>query len=177
MSDNTQVLAIDLGDGRTLYALPSAEDQGQLTEVFGERSIDLGPSEADVEGHGVSSDIVFDLEGHALTLRLPTPADAATLRRALVAGAVTATIVGAGAIAALQNPPAPAPSAVQAPAAPAAQPLHNAFEQRAVQADQAWDSRAAAGQAGSSTSNADAPRSGSPALYTFHLKKVTDAGL
>jgi hypothetical protein len=72
----------------------------------------------------LSGDVAVDVEGHAMVLRLPHAADAAALRRALAAGAITATILGAGALAAL-NPPAPsattveqAPERVQAQAVP-----------------------------------------------------------
>src|SRR5687767_12680790 len=110
MDQGTQALAIQLEDGRTIVAWPRPEDQDFLAQTSGEARISLAPSEFDTEGHGVSDELTIDVEGHAMTLRLPTPADAETLRRALIAGAMTATIVAAGAIASMQGSPA-APTA------------------------------------------------------------------
>ena len=109
-------LTIATIDGQTLYAEPRPEDRGQLAELLGDRSsIEFAASDDDVEGHAISGDIVVDVEGHAMVLRLPRPADAAALRRALAIGAVTATIVGAGAIAGL-HPPVQTPTAIEQPA-------------------------------------------------------------
>ena len=114
---NEQAFAITIG-GQTVYATPAPEDQRQLAELLGDRAtIDLTPADDDLEGHAISDEIVVDVEGHALTLRLPNAGDAAALRRALAVGAITATIVGAGAIAALQNPAQPAANTGQIPAA------------------------------------------------------------
>ncbi len=99
-----QGLLITIGDGQTVYAMPEPEDQRDLAQLLGDRStIELADTDQDLEGHAISDNVLVDVEGHALTLRLPNAGDAAALRRALAVGAVTATIVGAGAIAALQN--------------------------------------------------------------------------
>src|SRR5262245_32336510 len=112
-------LAIALGDGQTLQAQPRPEDERRLAEVLGDRSaIEFASNDADdIEGHAISGDVTVDVEGHAITIRLPNGGDAAALRRALAVGAVTATIVGAGAIAAWQPPVAAPTTTVQAPAA------------------------------------------------------------
>ena len=103
-----RAFAISLGDSQTIYATPDPQDQDQLTELFGDGPMQLRGADGDVEGHALSSDVLVDVEGHAIALRLPTPADAAALRKALTVGAVTATLVAAGAIASLQSPTAPA---------------------------------------------------------------------
>ncbi len=107
-------IAIPLGDGRQLIAAPRPEDKDRL-ELVADQTLRISSpsSEFDTAAHGLSGDVVVDVEGHAMTLRLPTAADAETLRRALAAGAITATIVAAGAIAAFGGNPV-------APAAPAA---------------------------------------------------------
>jgi hypothetical protein len=111
-------LAITLADGQTLNAQPRPEDEQRLAEVLGDRStIELASGGDDLEGHAISGDVLVDVEGHAISIRLPNAGDAAALRRALAVGAVTATIVGAGAIAALQPPAPAATTAEQAPAA------------------------------------------------------------
>ena len=98
-------LAITVGDTQTVYAVAGPEDQGQLTELFGDRpTVQLREAEGDLEGHAISAEVLVDVEGHAMTLRLPNAADALALRRALAIGAVTATLVGAGVIASLQSP-------------------------------------------------------------------------
>ena len=99
---NERGLAITIGDTQTVYATPGPQDQDQLAELFGDSpTIELRVAEGDVEGHALSADVLVDVEGHAIALRLPTPADAAALRKALMVGAVTATLVAAGAIASL----------------------------------------------------------------------------
>lgn len=123
MSQQTgSALAIQLDDGRTIIGTPGPEDQDRLAQ-FGGSAITLSASaiQTDTSGHSYSSDVTVDVEGHAVTLRLPTPADAEALRKALVVGVVTATLVAAGAIAAMQ--PAPSTPSTQTtitrPAAPA----------------------------------------------------------
>jgi hypothetical protein len=108
-----RALAITIGDTQTLYAAPDPQDQDQLTELFGNGpTIQLREAEGDVEGHALSDEVLVDVEGHALVLRLPTPADAAALRRALAVTAVTATLVTAGAIASLQSPVQPSSTVI-----------------------------------------------------------------
>lgn len=105
-------LAIELADGRTIVGQPGPEDQDRLANATsGPLTIQLGDSGSDTEGHQASNELLLDVEGHAMTLRLPTSADAATIRSALVAGTLTATVVAAAAFAALQgqaNQPVPA---------------------------------------------------------------------
>jgi hypothetical protein len=109
-------VAITIENGQTLFAEVRPEDERKLAELLGDRSaIQFAPSQDDLEGHTMSDDIVVDVEGHAMVLRLPRPTDAAALRRALAVGAVTATIVGAGAIAGLR-PAAQTAPAVEIPA-------------------------------------------------------------
>ena len=115
MSDSTDVLIqIPLDDGRTVIARPQGWRYGQAD---GGRDILLSAADGDFDtaGHGESTDVLVDVEGHAMTLHLPTTADAAALRRALVAGAVTATIVAAGAVAAMQTPPPQAGTGIEEP--------------------------------------------------------------
>lgn len=114
-------LVIQLPDGRTVIATPGPEDQGRLAQIGdGPVTLSAGATETDTYGHSYSNELSLDVEGHAVTLRLPTPADAEALRKALAVGLVTATIVAAGAIAAMQGPSAtPATQTVNRPAAPA----------------------------------------------------------
>ena len=88
-------------DGRTIAAKPRPEDQSTLDELL-RRGADVmvSQSDKDTEGHGLAGDeIEVDVEGHAMTLRLPTTADAAALRRALAIGALTATVAIGGFVA------------------------------------------------------------------------------
>lgn len=108
-----RALAITIGDTQTVYATTDPQDQDQLSELFGNRpKIQLREAEGDVEGHALSDEVLVDVEGHAIALRLPTPADAAALRRALAVTAVTATLVTAGAIASLQSPAQPSTTTI-----------------------------------------------------------------
>ncbi len=109
-------LAIQLDDGRVIVGTPKPEDQGRLGDLVVGDEIELSGSEFDTSGHTMSQDILVDVEGHAMTLRLPTAGDAEALRKALAIGAVTATLVAAGAIAAMQGPAVPAvPQSITAP--------------------------------------------------------------
>ena len=105
-------LAIELADGRTIVGLPGPEDQDRLAAATsGPLTIQLGETSSDTEGHQASDELMLDVEGHAMTLRLPTSADAAAIRSALVAGTLTATVVAAAAFTAMQgqaNQPVPA---------------------------------------------------------------------
>lgn len=107
------------GSDETFWAQPRPEDQERIKELLrgGSATVSLVGDAQDLEGHAQSAEVTLDVEGHALTLRLPSPADAAELRRRLAVGAVAATIVVAGAAAALQG--ASNASSVQAPAGPA----------------------------------------------------------
>jgi hypothetical protein len=110
-------IEITLADGRTILATPLPEDQ-DLFWSWGEREVTLteNADEPDTSGHkiGATPDITLDVEGHAMTLRLPNTTDVDSLKKALAVGAVSATIVAAGAIAAMQGQGAPAiPTTVQ----------------------------------------------------------------
>jgi hypothetical protein len=98
-------LAIQLDDGRVVVGTPKPEDQGSLGGLALGDEIELSGSEFDTSGHAMSEDVLVDVEGHAMTLRLPSSGDAEALRKALAVGAVTATLVAAGAIAAMQGNP------------------------------------------------------------------------
>ena len=147
MDNTTTGLAIQI-DGRTIFAQPRPEDEGRLAELYADNpTLQIEPSSLDTEGHALSNEIAVDVEGHAITLHLPSSDDAAAFRRALAAGALAATIVIGGATAAAlsQAPAAPAAPA-QAPAVDVpARPLDLARlrEQRLVEAE---------GSSGASTS-------------------------
>ena len=122
--EREKALAIQLDDGRVVVATPKPEDQERLAKLDKEIVFLTVRDGYDVAGHGYGDLLELDVEGHAITLRLPSPSDAEAVRRALAVGAVTATIVAAGAIAALQGTQAPA---MPLPAAPPAvtQPMIN----------------------------------------------------
>ena len=125
-------LAIELADGRTVVAQPGPEDQGRLANMGLARqtTVQLDENVADTEGHHSSDVIAVDVEGHAMTLRLPNSGDAAAVRRLLLAGTLTATVVAASAAAALQGSAnTPAPAAVPAQQAVTA-PANNLAVQR-----------------------------------------------
>ena len=127
-----RALAIQLDDGRVVVATPKPEDQESLAKLDKEIVFLTAAGDYDTFGHGYGDLVELDVEGHAITLRLPTPQDAEAIRKALAVGALTATIVAAGAIAALQGPataPQAVPQAAPVPAAPA----------RATQAEQDRD--------------------------------------
>jgi hypothetical protein len=118
--------AIQLDDGRVVVGTPKPEDQGRLGDLDLGDEIELSGSDLDTSGHAMAEDVLVDVEGHAMTLRLPTAGDAEALRKALAIGAVTATLVAAGAIATMQGNPEvpPVPQTITTPArgpAPAAE--------------------------------------------------------
>jgi hypothetical protein len=120
MDQFDQLLEIRLDDGRSIVARPRPEDQDLLRQAGREVTLELGSSDFDTSAHGLSSDLTIDVEGHAMTLRLPTPADAEALRRMLMVGAISATIVAAGAIASLQGTsPTTTDQSIVAPPPPA----------------------------------------------------------
>jgi hypothetical protein len=124
-------LAITLNDGRTIVATPRPEDQGRIAELAdGPFAIRPDSSGSDTSGHAISDELTVDVEGHAMTLRLPTPADAEALRKALAVGVVTATIVAAGAIAAMQGSPATTGTTTQTVSRPAPAPAAEDFQTR-----------------------------------------------
>jgi hypothetical protein len=102
-------------DGRTIAAQPRPEDQSTLDELLRRGAdVKVSQSDKDTEGHGLAGDeIEVDVEGHAMTLRLPNTTDAQALRRALAVGALTATFAIGGFVAGTQ---------VAAPAAPLTPP-------------------------------------------------------
>jgi hypothetical protein len=129
-----RALAIQLDDGRVVVATPKPEDQDRLVKLDKDIVLLTASGDYDTSGHGYGDLVELDVEGHAITLRFPSPADAEAVRKALAVGAVTATIVAAGAIAALQGPAVPPQAVPQAaPAAPAVQ------SSTASQADQDRD--------------------------------------
>jgi hypothetical protein len=121
-ADLEKALAIQLDDGRVVIATPKPEDKDRLGRFDQDIVLLTASADFDTAGHGYSDEIELDVEGHAITLRLPTPADAEAVRKALAIGAVTATIVAAGAIAAMQGAQAPAAPQVMAPPAAVQQP-------------------------------------------------------
>jgi hypothetical protein len=80
-----------------------AADEGRLQDILGTDGGVTGarvlPDDNDVEGHIAASTVAVrlqtdnDVEGHAITLKFPSPADAAAFRRRLVlTGALAATV-------------------------------------------------------------------------------------
>lgn len=145
-------LAIRLEDQtEIIWARPRPEDERLLAQLVGGGPIEvsLHSRDDDTEGHGPSTDVTLDVEGNAMTIRLPTAADAAALRKALAVGAVTATIVAAGAIAAMQGATAPAtqtltiPQAGPAPALTRAQPSEDFQLRKEAQTDSILEAPAA----------------------------------
>jgi hypothetical protein len=133
-TEQTAELVIRLNE-RTLIARMTAEDEQRLREFIagGQTDLRIEPSSLDTQGHMASNEVAVDVEGHALTLRLPSAADAAALRRALAVGTLTAAVAIGGIAAANMAPPAAAPAApdaVQAPQAAPAADLANFREQR-----------------------------------------------
>ena len=155
--DRNRAVAIQFDDGRVVVAPPKPEDQERLRGIDQEIVLLTSGGDFDTAGHGESIDIALDVEGHAVTLRMPTAADAQALRRMLMVGAVSATIVAAGAMASLQGSPGSNTSQPAAPAAPIAAPAPNLNlaaqrEERLADLDPMWDatagSAASAGQSG-----------------------------
>ena len=65
---------ITVANGQTLFAEVRPEDERKLAELLGDRStIQLAPSDDDLEGHAMSDDIVVDVEGHAMVASTATP--------------------------------------------------------------------------------------------------------
>jgi hypothetical protein len=116
VTGSSLTIEIVLADGRTILATPLPEDQ-ELLQSWGDRDVTLTDSadDSDTTGHKLAGtpDITLDVEGHAMTLRLPNTTDVDALKKALAIGAVSATIVAAGAIAALQGGQAAAPAIPQ----------------------------------------------------------------
>jgi hypothetical protein len=121
--EQTGSLAIRLEDaGEIIWARPRPEDENQLAQLMGGGPIAVSlrsseGTESDTQGHTLETDVLVDVEGHALTLRLPTAADAEVLRRRLATGVIVATLVvaGAGAGAAIQSMSVPAANTIVAP--------------------------------------------------------------
>lgn len=123
MSERTGIaIQLQAADGQSYIGHADDDDPEQLRQLFaaGPRSVALDQS-SDTEGHASSAELILDVEGHAVALRLPTPADAAAVRRAFALGIVSASIViggvGAAAVATGALTPADQP-AVQAPVGP-----------------------------------------------------------
>lgn len=109
-------LQITIG-GRTFVAEPRPEDQQTLEQLLSHgEDITISQSDGDTEGHVLAADeISLDVEGHAMTLRLPVAGDAAALRRALAVGTLTMTVAIGGFVAGTQVGSQAAP--LSAPAA------------------------------------------------------------
>lgn len=146
MSDVEQVLQIQLQDGRILVGTPGPEDQPWLRTLGSKTTIELTPSGDDTTGHGLSTEIEVDVAGHAMTLRLPTPADAEALRRLLMVSAMSATIVAAGAVASLQPRAVPSADTI-IERGPAPAPMQDFRERRETQIDAMLGAPAAAAPA------------------------------
>jgi hypothetical protein len=164
MDNTTTGLAIQI-DGRTIFAQPRPEDAGRLAELYSEgQTLQIEPSSLDTEGHGLSSEIAVDVEGHAITLRLPNTDDAAALRRALAVGALAATIAIGGVTAAAlsQAPAAPvAPAQVPAVDAPSRSvDLATLREQRLAKAEDSSGASTGASTDATSPSTASDSQSG-----------------
>lgn len=195
MEQSEKTLAIRLDDGRTVIARPRPEDQDFLAQSGGEARISLGSYELDVQGHGSSSDLSVDVEGHAMVLRLPTPADAAAVRKALMVGAMTVTVVAAGAIASMQGSPASTTSGqnIAVPPPPAAVSRHDFQVRRGEAIDKMLEApgpviqpadptyerldrivpTAGAGSAGSAT-NVSRPDAQSPQSFEERREQASD---
>jgi hypothetical protein len=104
-------------DGRTYVAEPRPEDQQTIEQLLARgEDVTIAQSDGDTEGHILAADeISLDVEGHAMTLRLPVAGDAAELRRALAVGVLTATFAIGGFVAGTQVGTQAAP--LSAPAA------------------------------------------------------------
>jgi len=134
---DTAELVIRLDD-RMIVARLGPEDEDRLRALIasGRTDLTIEPSNLDTEGHGIANEIAVDVEGHALTLRLPNAADAAAIRKALAIGALTAAVAVGGIAAANMAPPAQAPAApnvVQAPQAAPAPDVATFREQRLME--------------------------------------------
>ena len=161
MTGSNLTVEIQLEDGRMIVATPRPEDQ-DLLRAWQDQNVSLTDSsdDSDTSGHkiGGTPDITLDVEGHAMTLRLPNSVDVETLKKALAVGAVSATIVAAGAVAALQNPASDTAVPI-APAAPITAPAQDVGvaqfrEERLAERDPMWNvtpTGASVGQSGSTT--------------------------
>jgi hypothetical protein len=104
----------------TILARPRDSDEQWLNGVLGERQVIVGLDDsADTSGHAASDELVLDVEGHAVTVRLPTAADAAALRRGFAVGVVTASLVIGGVAAAVTGADLAGRAAEQQAIAPA----------------------------------------------------------
>jgi hypothetical protein len=119
--------------GQIVWADLDPKYLAQLEELMGGEPIAVSLAEDDdTEGHIASPEVILDVEGHAIALRLPTGADAAALRRGFAAGVVTASIVVGGAAAALTGSGMlAAQQAAAEPAAPVVVPAEAPDTQRA----------------------------------------------
>lgn len=112
------------GIEEVVWAQPRPEDEQQLAELLegGPIAVALAESDDDTHGHTLSNEIILDVEGHAIALRLPSTADAAALRRGFAAGVVTASLVIGGAAAAIAGADAMSQAATEPAAPPAVAP-------------------------------------------------------
>lgn len=116
------------GAEEILWAEPRPEDRERLAELLGGGPLAVSLNDDDdTEGHASSPDVILDVEGHAIALRLPTGADAAALRRGFAMGVVTASLVVAGAAAAIGGADLISQAAADS-AAPAAAPAADTID-------------------------------------------------
>lgn len=160
--EQTAELVIRL-DERTLIARMTAEDEQRLREFIasGQTDLRIEPSSLDTEGHMASDEVAVDVEGHALTLRLPTPADAAALRKALAVGTLTAAVAIGGVAAALnQNDTSAAPAAPINDPAPAVAPAPDPALFREQRLQETMDSPYTSGDAPADQGTAPSSQTG-----------------
>ena len=58
----------------------SEDEQERLPPLVDRSAIEFTSDGDDLEGHAISGDVLVDVEGHALSVRLPQASDAAALR-------------------------------------------------------------------------------------------------
>ncbi len=100
----TRRIVLELpGGGGSMDAEVTDQDARTLRDLLSgaeARQVGLTAREApDTAGHSaISADTIeLDVEGHAITLRLPHPDDVGHLRRRIATGVITATIIAGGA--------------------------------------------------------------------------------
>jgi len=126
-------------DGRTITAQPRPEDQATLAELLQRgATVKVEQADADTEGHSLAgNEIAVDVEGHAMTLRLPNSGDAAAIRRVLAVGALTASVAVGGLVASSFVQPQTQTPPITIPRAPAAEPAQMTINSDAGMADSA----------------------------------------
>lgn len=102
MSEAIRVQLMDLAPTEAFLSFPNPADEAHVRALAGRSEaleVRLAPPEEDTEGHASAwsgSDVWVrlldddDTEGHAVTLRFPTTADADAFRRRMLAGGLVA---------------------------------------------------------------------------------------